>query len=658
MPSLSWERIEALLSRVQKPGRYVGGEYNAVHRPWDGADVHVCLAFPDLYDLGMSNFALMILYDILNRAPGVLAERTYLPAPDMIAEMRDAGLPLYSLESYRPVADFDVLAIATAYEQLYTNALELLSLSGLPIHAAARDTSHPLVIGGGHGTFNPEPITDFFDVFVIGEAEDVMLELVDGLRQTSAGSRETQLRRLAAIDGLYVPRFYSPTYATAPRTVLPADHSQPSASASPTGPAPCGLPTSASTLVALQPTVPEAPSHVLKRIMPTLPPTPIRQLVPNVETVHNRAVVEIHRGCTRGCRFCQAGSITRPVRERPVAEIVDAAEAILEATGYSEVALLSLSSADYSQIPELIRELQARFAGRNISISLPSLRIDSFSVELAAMLSDGRRSGFTFAPEAGSDALRHRINKNISTAALLSVAEEVFARGWRSIKLYFMIGLPTETDADVEAIIDLAHEVRRIGQRLGGRKAEVHVSVSTFVPKPHTVFQWEPLTDGATVERRQEMLRAGIRGRGFSLSWNPYPGTQLEALLARGDRWLNAVVERAWQLGARFDAWDDWRNQEAWERAIAERPSDELQAQFSAPESLLDFYLYRRRSEDEFLPWDHLQSGVEKRFFLRDYRRSQAGELLVDCRDQCHACGILQSFPDLRTEEWQCPVLR
>ena len=624
MNPIPWERIEALLHRVQKPGRYVGGEFNAVHKPWNEAALRVCLAFPDLYDLGMSNFALMILYDLLNRRRHVLAERTYLPAPDMIALMRQADVPLYALESYRPVAAFDVLAISTAYEQLYTNALELMDLAGLPVRAAERDARHPLVIGGGHGAFNPEPITDFFDVFVIGEAEEVIVELVEALRRGRCLSREEQLRELLHVRGLYIPRFYRPVYAQTGK------------------------------LIAVEPTVDAAPKHILRRLMPTLPPTPIRQLVPNADIVHNRGVVEIHRGCTRGCRFCQAGSITRPVRERPVDEVVETVGDLLDATGYEEVALLSLSSADYSEIKSLLERLIARYQNRHISISLPSLRIESFSVDLADMLSHGRRSGVTFAPEAGSDALRRRINKDISTENLLAVAEEVFSRGWRTIKLYFMMGLPGETDEDIQALIELAHAVRRLGARIGGHKVEVHVSVSTFTPKPHTVFQWEPLADEETIKRRQAMLQRQLRGRGLRVSWNPYDATCIEALLAQGDRRLNAVVERAWRLGARFDAWDEWRAMAAWEQAFAEAGGQA----FDSAQAMLAFYLYRRREEDEVLPWDHLQSGVEKRFFLQDYRRSRSGDLLSDCREQCHACGILQNYPDLRTEEWQCPTLQ
>ncbi len=623
-----WERIEALLHQVQKPGRYVGGEYNAVDTPWDAADFHVCLAFPDIYDIGMSNFALMILYDLLNRHPGVLAHRTYLPAPDMVAQMRQDRLPLYALEDYHPVLSFDILAISSAYEQLFANTLTLMDLAGMPVRSADRDERYPLVVGGGHGTFNPEPMADFFDVFVIGEAEAVLLELVDAVRATRDVPRETQLEALLDIPGLYIPRFYHPTYSA-------------------TG-----------NLEAVVLVDDRAPSRILKRMIPTLSPTPVRQIVPNISTVHSRALVEIMRGCTRGCRFCQAGAITRPVRERPVGEIVDSALQALDATGFEDLALLSLSSADHTQIGEIVSQLLPLLKERHATMSLPSLRLDAFSVELADTLSGGHRSGFTFAPEAGTDTLRRRINKDIATEDLFTVAEEVFKRGWRTIKLYFMIGLPGETDEDVVAIGDMVRKVRSLGNRIVGPRAEVHVSVGTFIPKPQTPFQWEPFADQATIERRQELLHQSIRGRGFTLAWNTYEGSQLEALLARGDRRLGAVIERAWQLGAGYDGWDEWQNPGAWKQAIEELPSETLKAHFATSAALLDALIYRQRDENEVLPWDHVDSGVAKRFYQLEAHRSREAQLLPDCREGCHGCGIQQAYSGLQTEEWQCPVLR
>jgi len=611
---IPWETLEALLHRVQKPARYVGGEFNAVIKDWDAMPLHVCLAFPDLYELGMSNFALQIFYDLLNRRSDTLAERAYLPAPDMNAALRAAHLPLYTLESYRPVAAFDLLAISTAYEQLYTNLLEFLDLAGLPVESTARDERHPLVIGGGHGAFNPEPLADFVDAFVIGEGEAVLEELVTALLAIPAADRETQLDALVALPGVYVPRRYRPIYAADGR------------------------------FQALEPRDAHTPARITKRILPQLPPTPVRQLVPNVDTVHNRAVIELQRGCSNGCRFCQAGIITRPIRERPPAEVLADVRAVTDATGYEEVALLSLSSADYTDIAALLEALQTAYASEHISFSLPSLRLDAFSVELADALSQGRRSGFTFAPEAATDALRARINKNIRTETVLEVAEMVFTRGWRTVKLYFMIGLPGESDEDVQEIVELAHQILRIGRQARGRKVEVHVSVNTFVPKPHTVFQWEPLADEETVLRRQAILQQGLRARGLRLAWHDYAESQLEALLARGDRRLAPVVKRAWELGARFDAWDEWRNPAAWEQAIAESGLD------------VAAYVGRRYAISEPLPWEHLDSGVNLRYLQEDYMRSQRGELLPDCRVQCHGCGILQHYASLQEECWQCPT--
>jgi radical SAM family uncharacterized protein len=606
-------RLEHVLPTVRKPGRYVGGEYNSVVKDWAATPTRVCLAFPDIYDLGMSNLGLAILYDLLNALPGVLAERTYMPWADMLAAMREARLPLYSLESKRALTDFDILGFSLPYEQLYTNLLEMLDLAGLPLRAGDRDGRHPLIVAGGHATFNPEPVADFVDAFVIGDGEEVIVEVVRAYQETRGGSREAQLRALARVPGVYVPRFYDVCYN--------AD----------------------GTVAAIEPNVPEARLPVLKRIVSPLPPPPTRLIVPAVDVAHNRAAVEIQRGCTRGCRFCHAGMVARPVRERPVDEVLEAIEAILHQTGFEEVGLLSLSSSDYSDIRKLVKAIVGRFGDAHLSISLPALRADSFSVSLAEAIAQGRHTGFTFAPEAATGRLRAVINKPISADQMLDVAREVFERGWRTIKLYFMIGLPGERVEDVQAIADLARAVRAVGRNVHGRRTRVNVSVNTFVPKPHTPFQWVGLEPACSIREKQALLRRELRGRGLKLDYSDPEATLLEAVLARGDRRLGAVVQRAWERGARFDAWDEQRSIDAWMQALAEVGLDP------------DFYAYRQRPPDETFPWEVVSTGVRKRFLLEEYRRSQRGETLADCREQCHGCGILGAYGDEWAEEWCCP---
>ncbi len=611
---VEWERLERLLPSVRKPGRYVGGEYNAIVKDWEAAAVRVCLAFPDIYDLGMSNLGLAILYDILNGLPEVLAERAYLPWVDMIAALRRAHIPLYSLESRHPLAEFDILGVSLPYEQLYTNLLEMLDLAGLPLLAAERDARHPLVLAGGHAVFNPEPVADFVDAFVIGDGEEAVVEIVRAYEEVRSAPREAQLRALARIPGVYVPRFYDVRY-----------HSD-------------GL------IAGIEPRLPEAALPVRRRLVPVLPPPPTRLIVPNVDVAHNRAEIEIQRGCMRGCRFCHAGMITRPVRERPVEEVLDAVAAILRQTGFEEISLLSLSSSDYTAIGELVAAIDRRFAGTHTSISLPALRADSFSVRLAETIARGRHTGFTFAPEAATERMRRVINKPISTDQMLAVAQEVFERGWRTIKLYFMIGLPGERMEDVAAIADLARRVRGLGRRLHGRRAQVNVSVNTLIPKPHTPFQWVGLESSTTIREKQSLLRRELRGRGLKLDYRDTEATLLEAALARGDRRLGRVVRRAWELGARFDAWDEQFDLGAWLRAFAEAHLDP------------DFYARRERGEHEIFPWDVISTGVRRRFLWREYRRSQQEETLTHCREECHNCGILATYGDLRSAQWQCPA--
>ncbi len=621
--SLSVQQVERQLQRilptVVKPGRYVGGEYNQVRKAWDAVDFHVALAFPDIYDLAMSNLGLMVLYDVINRQPALLAERVFTPWADMEAAMRSVDLPLYTLESKHAVRDFDLLGISLPYESLYTNALNLLDLAGLPVRAAARDASMPLVIAGGHSTYNPEPMSDFIDAFIIGEGEAVILEIVNALRvvEEAGADRLAQLRALARIDGVYVPRFYDVGYHDDGR------------------------------VSAVTPNLPGVPAQVMKRILPTLPPPPTRLLVPNVGVVHNRAPIEIMRGCTRGCRFCHAGVVNRPVRERPVADVVAALDTILENTGYDEVGLLSLSSSDYTRVRELVDAISARYAGRNLNISLPSLRIETASAELMDALAGSRRGGFTLAPEAATERMRNIINKKMPEAQVLETARAVFARGWRTLKLYFMIGQPREAEDDVRAIAALARAILAESRPFHGKKARVNVSVGTFVPKPHTPFQWAVLAPRASVEAKQDILRRALRGRGLKLSWNAYDETLFEAFLSRGDRRMGAVIEGAWRRGARFDAWQEYFLPDVW------------QAAFDAAGLSPDFYVYRARGADELFPWDHISPGVRKAFLRADYEMSLRGEARADCREQCYACGILPGFAALRRETddaaWQCP---
>jgi radical SAM family uncharacterized protein len=626
---LGWtpEQIARVLARilptVQKPGRYTGGELHQVVKDWSRTPLRVLLAFPDVYDLGMSNLGLAILYDILNREPDVLAERAYSPWPDMEEAMSRVGLPLFSLETRHPAAAFDILGISLPYESLYTNCLNLLNLSAIPLHAEERGAGDPLVIAGGHAAFNPEPLADFIDAFVIGEGEDVILEIAQAVRRWKGvgGDRPALLRALARIWGVYVPSLYRVHYLDE------------------------------GTVSHVEGLAPEAKLPVVKRIVAKLPPPVTRFIVPYVDVTHNRIPIEIQRGCTRGCRFCQAGMITRPVRERPVAEIVDAIERSLDETGLEEVALLSLSSSDYDEILPLVREVVNRFQGRHLNLSLPSLRIETFSVELMDLLQgEARRGGFTLAPEAATERMREIINKPVSTAQVLETAHQIYSRGWHLIKLYFMIGHPSETLEDVRAIAELCKHVLAEGRKVLGKRAEVHAGVSTFVPKPHTPFQWVPCDMVEQILAKQELLKRELRGPGLKLSWTNPEETLLEAWLSRGDRRIGAVIEEAWRRGARFDAWQEHFHPEAW------------QAAFRATGLDPSFYTHRERPIDETLPWDHISAGVRKDFLTEDYLWSLQGRTRLDCRERCFACGILPRFAELRRqhpgEAWECPEVR
>ena len=606
-----------MLPRVRKPGRYTGGEYNQVVKDWQEVKFRAALVFPDIYDLGMSNLGLMILYDIINKHRGLLAERVFSPWTDMEELMRQERIPLFSLESKRPIRDFDMLGISLPYEQLYTNTLNLLDLGGLPIRSEDRDESYPLVVAGGHACFNPEPMAPFIDVFVIGEGEEIILEIIGTMNTYPAPSRESLLRQMARIDGCYVPRFYTVSYQQD------------------------------GAIEKTMPNVDEAPSKVMKRIVPVLPPPMTDFVVPFIETVHSRAPIEIMRGCTRGCRFCHAGMVTRPVRERPVEEILEAMAKIQERTGYEEISLLSLSSSDYTHVLELTEEIGRRFEGSELNISLPSLRIETVSTQLMDNLGDSKRGGFTLAPEAATEKMRNIINKYVSDEQLLETVREIYSRDWRTVKLYFMIGHPSETLEDVQAIVDLAKAVLREGRQFHSGKAKVNVGVSTFIPKPHTPFQWVPMDTMEQIQEKLKLLKREMSGHGLRLRWNDPKESMLEGFLSRGDRRAANVIERAWRAGAKFDAWYEHFNLDRWEAASAAEELD------------MSFYSHRERSIDEVFPWEHIDVALTRRFLTQDYLMSQEGETRIDCRDQCFACGILPKFKDIRRETgleaWECP---
>lgn len=620
MQTINLHQLEKILYHVEKPGRYVGGEHNQILKDWDLVRTHVCLVFPDIYDIGQPNLGLAILYDILNQPPDILAERAFAPWHDLEAQLRENNIPLFSLESKHPLAQFDIIGLSLPYESLYTNALNVLDLAGIPLLASERGSEHPLIIAGGQACFNPEPMADFIDAFVIGEGEEVTLEFIrafEALKQSGA-DRKALLQSLSTIPGVYVPSLYDVSYAQD------------------------------DTITGVTPSNASVPAFVTKRIVSELPPHPTRLIVPNIETVHDRLSIEIMRGCTRGCRFCHAGIVSRPVRERPVSEILQIIEDGLVATGYEEIGLLSLSSSDHTQILELTKSVYEKFHDRKVSVSLPSLRIASFSVALMDELRDIRPGGgFTLAPEAASPRMQAIINKPLDDAVFEETVRTVFEHGWLSLKLYYMIGLPGETMEDVQAILDAGKRVQAIGRQIRGNRVRVHLSVGNFIPKPHTPFQWYPLNSNDELQAKLDLLKTGLHRTGIKLSYNIPDNTLLEAWLSRGDRRLGQVIQRAWQLGAKFDAWGENDNMPLWRQAFTAIGMDP------------DFYAYRERGLDEILPWDHIHTGVTKAFLRRDLEWSKLGKTRRDCREQCYACGILDAFADKRPVSplvyWGCP---
>lgn len=612
--------LESLLYRVEKPGRYVGGEYNQVMKPWGSVETHVALVFPDIYDIGQSNLGLAILYDILNRQPDILAERAYAPWIDMETQLREHNLPLFSLESKTPLSEFDILGITLPYEQIYTNVLNILDLAGIPLLSNQRNATDPLIIAGGQACYNPEPMADFIDAFAIGEGEEVILEITHVYQawKRSGTAREDLLAALAKVPGVYVPSLYTVSY-------------------NPDG-----------TLQAVTPHSNHASFPVVKRIMPKLPQPLTHFIVPNVQTVHDRLSVEIMRGCTRGCRFCHAGMVNRPVRERSVEEIITAIKDGLAATGFDEVGILSLSSSDYTQILPLTQKIYREFKDAQVRVSLPSLRIASFSVELMDELKElSPGGGFTIAPEAATERLRAVINKPLDEDVLLETARTIFEHGWLNLKMYFMIGLPTETMEDVQAILDLGSKVHKIGRSIAGNRVHIHLGISTFIPKAQTPFQWYPMDTPENIQTKLDLLKRGARQAHLKMTYNLPEASQVESWLSRGDRRLGAVILQAWRSGAKFDAWSEHLNLQAWQDAFARVGLES------------DFYTLRQRSLDEVLPWDHISTGVSKHFLITDLRLSQAERTREDCRNRCYNCGILDCFESIRPAQeevyWGCP---
>lgn len=600
-----------ILSSVQKPARYTGGEFASIIKPADEVEATICLAFPDVYEVGMSYLGFKILYHLLNKQQGVQAERVYAPWIDMEAKMRERHIPLRTLETKKTLKECDIVGFTLQYELSYTNILNMLDLGGVPVLAAERTEEDPLVIVGGPCVYNPEPLADFFDFAIIGEGEEVMAEVMEAYkawkRAGKPGGRQAFLQEVVKISGIYVPSFYDVEY------------------------------NENLTVKAVRPVNVNAPAVVYKRVVRDVNSVdfPTSPIVPFGEIVHDRIMLEVFRGCSRGCRFCHAGMVYRPVRERKPEVLKDLARQLVDNTGYNEISLVSLSSADYSCLAPMVHDMIDEFKDDRVSVSLPSLRIDSFCVAIAKEIQAVRKSGLTFAPEAGSQKMRDVINKGVTEEDLMNAVGAAFESGWNSVKLYFMIGLPFENDDDVLAIADLARKVQyKYYQVTGKRGCKVTCSASFFVPKPYTAFQWFAQDDLENIRRKQFLLKDEIKTiKNVTLNYHDSKTGIIEAVFARGDRKVGKALLLAWQKGARFDGWSDCFDYERWLDAFAEAGLDK------------DFYAARQRGEHEVFPWEHISPGVSRKFLWNEWQKAYAQQLTHDCRrSTCTGCGVCQKL--------------